>query len=105
MATLQDRAKKPKILVLFQRKGSVERAVLEQFPGGEITTVDLEEKWKPTHCCDISDWVGMDRDTSGRSPGVWTSCGHHHPAPNIHGLSREARPFLEGNPEITGTGT
>ena len=68
MATLQDRAKKPKLLVLFHGTGSVERAVLEQFPGGEITTVDLEEKWKPTHCRDISDWVGMDRDTSGRSP-------------------------------------
>ena len=76
-----------------------------QFPGAEITTVDLEEKWQPTHCCDISDWVGMDRDTSGRSPmrayapGISTCCGDHHPAPKIHGLSREARPFLEGNPK------
>jgi hypothetical protein len=49
-------------------QGQWKSTVREQFPGAEITTVDLLEKWKPTHCCDISDWVGMDREKGSSSP-------------------------------------
>ena len=54
--------------MLFHGTGSVEKAILKEFPQAEITTVDLNEKWKPTHCCDILDWVGMDRGTCASSP-------------------------------------
>ncbi|KAK3246618.1 hypothetical protein CYMTET_43851 [Cymbomonas tetramitiformis] len=45
-----------RILVLFCGTGSVERQFAKQFPNCEVTTVDIQPKWQPTHCDDILRW-------------------------------------------------
>jgi hypothetical protein len=57
LRSLQHEKRKLQFLVLFSGTGSVERAIAVKYPNATIISLDIDEKWKPTHCCDILDWV------------------------------------------------
>ena len=47
---LDHRSRTPRVLVLFSGTGSVERAILKQFPLAQIVTVDMNPKWGGHTC-------------------------------------------------------
>ena len=42
--------------MLFCGTGSVERQFSNQFQGCEVVSVDIQNRWKPTHCENILHW-------------------------------------------------
>ena len=56
-AQLKVESKRPvRLLVLFCGTGSVETQFVKQFPECEVTAVDIQPKWHPTHTADILKW-------------------------------------------------
>ncbi len=45
-----------KLLELFKGTGSVGTVFNELYPNGEVVSVDILKKFKPTHCVDILNW-------------------------------------------------
>ncbi|KAK3252913.1 hypothetical protein CYMTET_37819 [Cymbomonas tetramitiformis] len=46
----------PRLLVLFNGTGSVERAFRDKFPDAECVTVDSDPRWEATHVVSVQDW-------------------------------------------------
>jgi hypothetical protein len=57
LCRIHPQSRKLKFLVLFCGTGSVERAIAAKYKEALIVSLDNQPKWKPTHCCDIQDWV------------------------------------------------
>ena len=64
----RNKHRSPRILVLFSGTGSVEKAILSQFPQAEITTLDILPKWNATHVCSIEDFAGCAQPEGSWAP-------------------------------------
>ena len=87
--------------MLFCGTGSVERQFSKQFPGCEVVSVDIQNRWKPTHCENILHW-----DYRQFSPKhfdvIWASppCTEYSQAKtvgvrNLRGADKQVRRTLE----------
>jgi len=45
-----------RLLELFKGTGSVGKVFKDVYPDAEIISVDIDNRWNPTHCCDIVDF-------------------------------------------------
>lgn len=49
---------------MFSGTGSIENAISARFPGAEFVTVDIDERFEPTHQIDAVLWTGWGREGS-----------------------------------------
>lgn len=67
-----------KILCLYSGTKSVERAMQEYWPGASVVSVDMDPKYNPDICVDITKWNFYDCFEHGQFDVIWASppCTH-----------------------------